>query len=233
MQLVGIRVAGHQGGRVGAPWLAEARRSRSARRRDQAVPARALGGDDVGCSAGHTSAGGFAVDDAVELPSGYVPGEVDHHEQWGWPRPYRTYAELLGRGGGLPTVAEAHRRLWTGVVEAVPDGPPPWSSPTAVGSSRGWWPACRMPTTSRGVHRSDTVTAPVSASTRAGSSGSSSPGCRRSCCPGAPRLAGGECRSFLSVDRRNDRPPRRPRAPKEFVQLPGLASPRHRGETAP
>jgi Histidine phosphatase superfamily (branch 1) len=26
---------------------------------------------------------GFAVDDAVELPSGYVPGEVDHHDQWG------------------------------------------------------------------------------------------------------------------------------------------------------
>jgi broad specificity phosphatase PhoE len=65
---------------------------------------------------------GFAVDDAVELPSGYVPGEVDHHEQWGWPRPYRTYAALLGRGGGLATVAEAHRRIWTGVVEAVPDG---------------------------------------------------------------------------------------------------------------
>jgi broad specificity phosphatase PhoE len=65
---------------------------------------------------------GFGVDDAVELPSGYVPGEVDHHEQWGWPRPYRIYAELLGRGGGLATVAEAHRRIWTGVVEAVPDG---------------------------------------------------------------------------------------------------------------
>jgi broad specificity phosphatase PhoE len=65
---------------------------------------------------------GFAVDDAVELPSGYVPGEVDHHEQWGWPFPYRTYAELFGRGGGLAMVAEAHRRMWTGVVEAVPDG---------------------------------------------------------------------------------------------------------------
>jgi broad specificity phosphatase PhoE len=24
---------------------------------------------------------GFAVDDTVELPSGYVPGEVDHHQQ--------------------------------------------------------------------------------------------------------------------------------------------------------
>jgi broad specificity phosphatase PhoE len=26
------------------------------------------------------------------------------------------------RGGGLANVAEAHRRIWTGVVEAVPDG---------------------------------------------------------------------------------------------------------------
>ena len=46
---------------------------------------------------------GFAVDDTVELPSGpsgYVPGEVDHHDQWRWARPYRSYAELLGRGGG-------------------------------------------------------------------------------------------------------------------------------------
>ena len=65
---------------------------------------------------------GFAVDDALELPSGYVPGEVDHHEQWDWPHPYRTYAGKLGRGGGLATVAEAHRRSWTSVVEAVPDG---------------------------------------------------------------------------------------------------------------
>jgi broad specificity phosphatase PhoE len=65
---------------------------------------------------------GFAVDDTVELPSGYVPGEFDNHEQWGWPHPYRIYAELLGRGGGLAIVAEAHRRIWTSVVEAVPDG---------------------------------------------------------------------------------------------------------------
>jgi broad specificity phosphatase PhoE len=65
---------------------------------------------------------GFAVDDTVELPSGYVPGEVAHHDQWRWPSPYRSYAELIGRGGGLATVAESHRRIWTGVVEVVPDG---------------------------------------------------------------------------------------------------------------
>jgi broad specificity phosphatase PhoE len=65
---------------------------------------------------------GFAVDNTVEFPSGYVPGEVEHHDQWHWPRPYRTYAELLGRSHGLASVAEAHRRIWTAVVEAVPDG---------------------------------------------------------------------------------------------------------------
>jgi broad specificity phosphatase PhoE len=65
---------------------------------------------------------GFAVDDTVELPSGYVAGEVDHHDQWRWPRPYLAYAELLGRGGGLAAVAEAHRRCWTALAEAVPKG---------------------------------------------------------------------------------------------------------------
>jgi broad specificity phosphatase PhoE len=64
---------------------------------------------------------GFAVDDTIELPSGYVPGEVDHHDHWHWPRPYRTYAELIARPSGLAAVAEAHRLAWTDVVEAVPD----------------------------------------------------------------------------------------------------------------
>jgi hypothetical protein len=54
---------------------------------------------------------GFAVDDALELPSGYVPGEVDHHEQWEWPHPYQTYAELLGHGGGIEP----------GLVACLPD----------------------------------------------------------------------------------------------------------------
>jgi hypothetical protein len=47
MQLAGTREAGHQGGRVGAPGLAEPRRLGSDRM-DQAVPAQALGVDDVG-----------------------------------------------------------------------------------------------------------------------------------------------------------------------------------------
>jgi hypothetical protein len=62
------------------------------------------------------------VDDTLELPSGYVPGEVDHHDQWRWPYPYRRYAELLGRPGGLARVALAHQRSWARVMEAVPDG---------------------------------------------------------------------------------------------------------------
>jgi broad specificity phosphatase PhoE len=45
---------------------------------------------------------GVAVDNTVDLPSGYVPGEVGFHEQWTWAQPWVRFAELLGRGGGLP-----------------------------------------------------------------------------------------------------------------------------------
>jgi broad specificity phosphatase PhoE len=64
---------------------------------------------------------GYAVDDAVDMPSGYVAGEVDHHDQWRWPQPYARYAELIGDGGGLAKVAQLHRDLWIGAVESVPD----------------------------------------------------------------------------------------------------------------
>jgi hypothetical protein len=96
---------------------------------------------------------GFAVDDTVEPPSGYVPGEVDHHEQWRWSRPYRVYAGLLARGGGLAAVGEATAAPSRPSPRPCPMAPPPWSSPTA--------------------------TAPASPSTRAGSSASSSTGPRR------------------------------------------------------
>jgi hypothetical protein len=43
-----------------------------------------------------------------------------------------------------------------------PTVPPPWSWPTAAGSSRAWSPACRAPTTVRGARRSPTATAPAS-----------------------------------------------------------------------
>ncbi len=65
---------------------------------------------------------GYAVDDAVDMPSGYVPGEVDHHDQWRWAQPYATYADLIGRGGGLAAAARVHHDLWTSAVESVPDG---------------------------------------------------------------------------------------------------------------
>ncbi|UCM91631.1 histidine phosphatase family protein [Streptomyces marincola] len=65
---------------------------------------------------------GWAVDDTVVLPSGYVAGEIEHHDQWAWPRPYVRYAELIANGGGLAAVAAEHRRIWTEVVRSVPDG---------------------------------------------------------------------------------------------------------------
>jgi hypothetical protein len=55
---------------------------------------------------------GVAVDNTVDLPSGYVPGEVGFHEQWTWAQPWVRYAELLGRGGGLTAVTVAHRAAW-------------------------------------------------------------------------------------------------------------------------
>ena len=64
---------------------------------------------------------GLAVDDTVDLPSGYVPGEVEFHEQWTWDQPYRRYAELVARGSGLARVAQAHRAVWTRLVGQVDD----------------------------------------------------------------------------------------------------------------
>ncbi len=52
---------------------------------------------------------GLDMDDTVSLPSGYVPGEVEHYGQRSWPRPYLRYAELIGRAVGLAAVAQARR----------------------------------------------------------------------------------------------------------------------------
>jgi broad specificity phosphatase PhoE len=65
---------------------------------------------------------GFAVDDLVEMPSGYIPGEVEHHAGWAWPAPYRRYAELIAQGRGLAAVAAATRALFVDAVAAVPEG---------------------------------------------------------------------------------------------------------------
>jgi broad specificity phosphatase PhoE len=65
---------------------------------------------------------GLAVDDTVEMVSGYVSGEVGFHEQWTWERPYATYARLIERGGGLAEVALAQRAVWIRAVASVGNG---------------------------------------------------------------------------------------------------------------
>lgn len=65
---------------------------------------------------------GCAVDADIPLPSGYVPGEVAHHDQWQWPQPYVHYARLLANGTGLAAVAARHSEVWVGAVENVADG---------------------------------------------------------------------------------------------------------------
>jgi broad specificity phosphatase PhoE len=65
---------------------------------------------------------GYAVDDTVDLPSGYLSGQIAHHDQWHWPQPYRRYAELLAQLPELAAVASAHREFWTRLLAAVPDG---------------------------------------------------------------------------------------------------------------
>lgn len=64
---------------------------------------------------------GFAVDDTIDLPSGYAPGQVGHHQQWARPQPYLTYAELVQSGGDLAAAAQAHRDHWARTAQALPD----------------------------------------------------------------------------------------------------------------
>lgn len=64
---------------------------------------------------------GYAVDEVIAIPSAYVPGEVDHHDQWRWPQPYARYAELLRQQGRLARVACAQLELWRRVLSAIPD----------------------------------------------------------------------------------------------------------------
>jgi broad specificity phosphatase PhoE len=65
---------------------------------------------------------GYAVDEVVDWPPGYVAGVVEHHDQWRLPHPYLRYAELLAGGGELARVAQTHHGAWTDAVRAVPDG---------------------------------------------------------------------------------------------------------------
>ena len=45
---------------------------------------------------------GFAVDEQISWPSGYVEGVVAHHDQWSWPQPFVRYAELVRGSSALP-----------------------------------------------------------------------------------------------------------------------------------
>jgi GNAT superfamily N-acetyltransferase/broad specificity phosphatase PhoE len=65
---------------------------------------------------------GFAVDEQISWPSGYVAGVVAHHEQWSWSQPFVRYAELVRDGSRLATVVETHLGQWRRLLELVPDG---------------------------------------------------------------------------------------------------------------
>jgi broad specificity phosphatase PhoE len=64
---------------------------------------------------------GLAVDDALDLPSGY-DGGVAHHAQWSWDQPYVRYAELIGQDHGLAELAAAHRAAWLRALTVIADG---------------------------------------------------------------------------------------------------------------
>ena len=51
-----------------------------------------------------------------------MPGEIGPHDQWSWPFPYYTYAELIQKGGSLRAVAQAHKAAWLRTSDALADG---------------------------------------------------------------------------------------------------------------
>lgn len=65
---------------------------------------------------------GYAVDDTVTVPAGYLPNQIEHHAQWTWSAPYSRYAEWLGRSPEVAAVAAEHRSHWLRAVLAVEDG---------------------------------------------------------------------------------------------------------------
>src|SRR5215469_1847022 len=65
---------------------------------------------------------GFAVDETLDLPTGYVLGEVGHHDQWSWQHPYVTYAGLIQQGQGTAAIAKAHSVAWTSAAAGLADG---------------------------------------------------------------------------------------------------------------
>ena len=63
---------------------------------------------------------GFAVDDVVDFSCGYVGGEFEHHDQWGWERPYVRFAEMLQGDTRLAGLASADVLLWKKLLLSVP-----------------------------------------------------------------------------------------------------------------
>jgi hypothetical protein len=64
---------------------------------------------------------GFAVDEVIDWPSGYVAGEVEHHDQWTWSQPYLRYAELLATRSVLGSVVTAHVEHWLRALSLIDD----------------------------------------------------------------------------------------------------------------
>jgi broad specificity phosphatase PhoE len=65
---------------------------------------------------------GFAVDEQISWPSGYVEGVVAHHDQWSWPQPFVRYAELVRGISGLAAVVETHLGHWHRLLGLLPEG---------------------------------------------------------------------------------------------------------------
>jgi len=64
---------------------------------------------------------GYAVDETVDWPSGYVAGVVEHHDQWRWNQPFVRYAELLDHSQPFRSVVQTHLDHWLSAVDQVPD----------------------------------------------------------------------------------------------------------------
>ncbi|WP_165962710.1 hypothetical protein [Occultella glacieicola] len=65
---------------------------------------------------------GYAVDEMVPWPSGYLTGVVEHHDQWRWERPFERYADLLESSRSLRGVAQTHLAHWLRAVGRVDRG---------------------------------------------------------------------------------------------------------------
>jgi broad specificity phosphatase PhoE len=64
---------------------------------------------------------GCAVDEQVAWPSGYVPGVVEHHDQWSWSEPFGRYAQLVSDSEALRSVVEIHLTHWRRMLGDVDD----------------------------------------------------------------------------------------------------------------